>query len=328
MTYYFDLNVAPSTYEECWYRLKEIFKLAGWSVSQSSDASTFANSDLITTSSVLSNNLSWFVMTQPVLDGYQKHLCFQMSDVANKFGLRLKISWTGFPNATVATQTPVATDEQVIFGGGTNVSPTFSVFFDNSNINRVRLNLIAGNAANDYMVACIGSYRTVGGIGSLMLIDKLIDNNPLDIDPYVYIIGAGTSYPTAALNSGTSMDPLTTTTQSNNLLNMWIRKGYSNEFFGKGQMNFYNIGTSSGSNVGMMGVVGPSPYDGVDMLFPSLIFLTSDMSGSAFTCYKGKLKNVFMSGTAKSALDTFNNKSRIVAGVLALPWDGITTPIV
>lgn len=88
--------------------------------------------DVIRTAADLANANAWYVLRWPgVIDIdvlYYTEMCVQTNGTT---GLRVKISYrSGFTGGTPSpTQTPSAVDEQYLWGGGTDASPTFTNFW-------------------------------------------------------------------------------------------------------------------------------------------------------------------------------------------------------
>lgn len=325
MAYSYYVNQTISSGSEGFYRIKEILKTAGWSVTSSGDGlSAYSNSsDVITGfasgANGMANTRAWFIATHPTLDGYQRSICVQ----ATALTVRVKVSVNGFvggsPSSTVV---PSATDEILLFGSGTDASPTLATFFDAAA--NVRLNLIAGGSSEGYSFYMCGMRITTGGLGGLILMEKLTDTNALDIDPYIYYMQGGSSYPTSALNNLTSHDWVT---EGSSPPYCYVRKGYSNFSISKVYVSWFGTHSGSASNQ-MIGTAGTDPYDGADIHFPVMIFVTSNTTtGIAVTHYKGKAANIKLAGTARTSLDTTAAKTQVYAGPFVFPWNGSTPSV-
>lgn len=321
MAFTFSINNTFATHADGWYQFKEALKTGGWTVTQSGDGTNYSSvSDNITNATVMNNTRAWYVLTQPVVDGYQKFICVQPGTTKSQG--RVKISWTGFnigsPSGTVV---PAAADEKVILGSGTDATPTYENFM-NSTATSIRSNIIIGDADSKYAFFWMCNRITTGGFGSLFMIDRVADAHALDIDPYIYYMYGDTTYP-STLNSYSSTI-LTSTTNSSKLF-CWIRKGYSDQVFAKGFFNFFNQGISVANNY-FVGLLGTSGYDGSDVLLPALVFVSGQINASSLltsmTLYKGQMVNMQLNGTNRVALDTGTSKLKVYNGPCVFPWNG------
>jgi hypothetical protein len=109
------------------YRIKEHFKLYGATVPRSGDGqAAFGTSDVVTHSSTGANGLnvnkSWFVVA---INGRQ--YCFQRGSSADNWRVKYSAA-AGFTGGS-ATQCAAATDEQLLYAGGTDAAPTGAGIF-------------------------------------------------------------------------------------------------------------------------------------------------------------------------------------------------------
>lgn len=138
-------NYNPTTVQESWYNFKStaisatVVPDSNYTIVTSSTGSggVYAQSgDVITSSSSL-NNLSWFVMRgKGILDSgviYYRELCFQF-DAAGA----VRITYSpreGFDGGSPSTtRVPTATDEELLYGGGTDAAPTFTALLPGSGV--------------------------------------------------------------------------------------------------------------------------------------------------------------------------------------------------
>lgn len=128
----FSRDKKPATIAGLPWELKELLVDAGWTVTQSSDGTTYnATGDQLAAETDLDNDLAWFVVQSPA----GREFCWQTSDPASTpEEWRLKYSPAeGFGSgAPDATTTPTGTDEVIMVGGGTDAAPTFDVLFNAS----------------------------------------------------------------------------------------------------------------------------------------------------------------------------------------------------
>lgn len=323
LTYY--VNSVPASLADTYFQLKEQLKLVGWTVTKSGDGTSYnSTGDNITTAAVMNNTNSWYVITQPVLDGYQKHICVQSG--ATKYSLRIKLSWTGFSGGSpTGSVTPTATDQAVIWGSGTDASPSFTNLIDTTFTN-IRNQIIVGDASDNYFVCWMTTKATGGQANAIFMIDKVTDTHALDIDPFVYSIYGSSASPTTDLNNNSSNKWSAST---NPMTYAWARKGFSNEVFSRCFVNFFNLGTAS--NYQLAGLSGANPYDGFDYHLPMMFFCDNTVitgtNQGPLTFYKGQSVHCRLATTSRATLDTANTRTRVYFGPIVLPWNG-TTPSV
>lgn len=171
-------NIQP-TARQVMYFFKALAKTAGWRVQQSGDgvAAFSSSGDVLTNTNtgngnttgapnffilaaatgvdVVANSIcnynAWFVLAPPVGAGaaYQGEICIQISNVndngARYVGLRVRYSKTGFDSATANAFTapaPNGTGNAVLlFGAGTDVSPSSSAYWINAAATTLRVNM-------------------------------------------------------------------------------------------------------------------------------------------------------------------------------------------
>jgi hypothetical protein len=182
----------PATGAEAIFRLKALLVSAGWTVTQSSDGSTYnGTADIITSAGTgaggMFNPLAYFVIAAPKT----RQLLFQCSFVAPSDGSQWKIAYSpaaGFvgnaqPSDTPAdaTDTPSATDEIILVGGGNDNSPSFDPIFAADST--YRLNILAGNAASN---SCFLWFTNITGqsyIQTCFLLDVMQTGTSVSADP-------------------------------------------------------------------------------------------------------------------------------------------------
>lgn len=137
-----NVNVIPATGAAAVYQLKSTLIAAGWTCVGSGDGTTYsAAGDVIVSAAALAVTRAWFILRDP---GGRREICFQRG--TTNLLWRIKISEEarftgGSPNATTVRS---ATDEHVIFGSGTDASPTGVALFGTDGA--YRFNCMAENA--------------------------------------------------------------------------------------------------------------------------------------------------------------------------------------
>ena len=124
-----DVNTIVANGADAIFRLKEVLKLAGWVVTQSSDGSTFnAAGDQISQGGSgaggMSNALAWFDIQEPEVAG--RTWSFQTIDGDDGWRIKLSVAAEFTGGTPGISEVGSATDEQVMSGGGTDAAPTGS----------------------------------------------------------------------------------------------------------------------------------------------------------------------------------------------------------
>lgn len=128
-------NLSVTSAQLAWYNVKaaaiasSLTALSNWTVPTSSNGVVYAQlGDVITSASSLAVN-SWFVLRgHGIIDSgtiYYRELCFQFNGAG---AVRIVYSpRLGFVSGTPSvTRVPSATDGELLYGGGTDASPTFT----------------------------------------------------------------------------------------------------------------------------------------------------------------------------------------------------------
>ena len=130
MALYYNVNKVPATGAEALFDLGSVLTASGWTIISSSNGLSYgAGNTYFSTSSLAASN-AWYIVQEPTGVG-GREWCFQR--ITSNTVWRVKVSpYAGFgggsPSATV---TPTATDQGIIWGGGTDASPTGVTLFPN-----------------------------------------------------------------------------------------------------------------------------------------------------------------------------------------------------
>jgi len=329
MSLIFDPNWLPATGAESIFRLKLKLKVAGWTVTRSSDGTTYNSSgDQITIpgsgTGGMANNYAWFVIQQPAgsippFSG-TRQLCMQRQ-ASNNTGWRVKYSFSaGFTGGSPSsTQTPSASDEQIIWGGGTDASPSFAVLFGTDGT--YNLHTAVGNI--DPFGFWSVAYPVGGGNPNyVFMMDPMQAGFPSqDTDPYVlflsqgaYIFANGSSMNFSGYNPGGYISP-----------KGFLKHGLTGEGFVTIPAMQY-AQTSSGTAVFPDGA-GTNPHSSKDDLLPAIYARNS--AQTVPIGFKGISTFVHFRSAARASGDTMsapNTKDHIVIGQVVFDWDGVTTP--
>lgn len=320
MTWLFDANNgSPGSGGAAFFRLKELLKLAGWTVLSSSDGTTYnGTGDQITTglsgAGGMNNANAWFRIRQPGTNA--REFTFQRSSSLT-YSWRVKYSGgpsTGFVGGTPsATETPSATDEVIIKGGGTDASPSFVQMFDTPDAGW-RFNAGAQDAApfSFFWWTHINGATSVRTFGMLDMMEPGSEV-PGDDDPAVVYAEEFTSGILAGnMNGffGTNMKG-------------WIKKNLAGSGFVE-----IKPGRIVPGSVGFPQGMGQNPYNLKDQFFPWPYLRSSDQA--APFGFKGISSVCRWASVARLGFDTFNvNTTKDFVGATGtttiqavLPWNG------
>lgn len=180
----FSLAQTPATGSALVYNLKTLQKAQGFTVPKSSDATTYNSSgDQISSGSSgaggLANTNAWGVVRCPL----GRSWCFQRG--SSNVLWRWKFSpLAGFGGGSPsATQVPSATDEVVLWGGGTDASPTFTTLFGTDNT--LKQNICVGGASEGYSWYTLQNNSGLTTVDSLLMSDVMSSYDPGDTEPSV-----------------------------------------------------------------------------------------------------------------------------------------------
>ena len=189
MAFTFSVNHSPVDTTDGMFKFLTAAKLAGWTVVTSSDGiSSYPSA--ITQSRIstggLQNPKAWFVIQQP--GGSTRQLSIQRSADGTGTNYNFRILYSpvaGFVGGSPGIiQTPTATDEVLILGGGNEATPTFAAF-STPGADTNRLHLIFGDSSVNYGFATASfQIGTSSGSSAFMLDMMLAGSYPsADLDP-------------------------------------------------------------------------------------------------------------------------------------------------
>jgi hypothetical protein len=131
MTKYYSVNTTPATGPAAIVSLAGVLTSSGWTIISSSNGTNFTLGNTYVNDTDMANNYSWFTIQEPIGPG-GREWCFQRMTLNTTW--RVKVSpYAGFTGSATATQVPTATDEGLIYGYGTDASPTGIVLFPTDN---------------------------------------------------------------------------------------------------------------------------------------------------------------------------------------------------
>jgi hypothetical protein len=246
----------------------------------------------------------------PSTDGVTREYTFQRG--TTNVAWRIKYSYSaGFTGGSPgATQTPSATDEQTLFGGGTDAAPSFSTLFGTDA--GYRFNVIAGGSAEGYVFFAFGFPNGGGTPTNYMFIERMSTGSfpTSNVEPYV--MKFANSSPTVSEITSTTIGP-----------KGWLAKGLAGEGF-----VFIPADSMTDNTSTMQKALGANSYTGIDDLLPILYARRSALG--APSGYMGIGSMLRYPSTTRTTGDTYtisSTRDRIVVGDVVVPWDGSTPTI-
>jgi hypothetical protein len=292
-----------------------VLKTAGWTQQDSSDGTTRAAAQVTSGASGaggLANNSAWVRLQDPA---GTREFTIQRSTASN-LQWRVKYSqsakFTG--GSPSATQTPSATDETLIVGGGSDAVPSFVQWFTTDNTYRGQY--CANNASpyGSYHVA----YTPAGTVNGVFVMDPLIGTDSADTDLYAFI----RLYQTTAAYTNLYSELATAGTTTG------ILGFLSSSYVAVAAAVVYNqqVGHVYFPDSGAGGV-GTNPFSTKDEGFPLIYCRRSTLT--APTGWKGISTMVRWNGKVRTLGDRFTVSTANdwwSVNDIRLPWDGSSTP--
>jgi hypothetical protein len=324
--------------------LKEVLKSTGWTVPASSDGTTYnAAGDEITTGGSgaggLANNRAWFRIQDP--DG-GREFTFQRVNATTNGQWRVKYSaldrFTG--GSPAATVTPSATDEAVLFGAGTDASPTTSTALFNTDGNIGRWHIITWDEANARGVWPFFAFATDPGSSpcdTLIMCESMDPDtvpalvgtraSPTTGDPDPCIVQAAYNGSSGAFRFGSNTAGWTHgTTGPRAWFGMNGTNGLTEAFV---SMFAADYGVSSSQFSVLQGAAGAgvNPYDSADEALP--LWIGRSAGAGSQQGLKGACEHVRACCVLRSYPSTVNLASGAYVYVedALVPWEDGTTPL-
>lgn len=316
MAKFYDVNtiMGANGGAEAMYRLKEVLKAAGWTVKSSSDGTTYnSTGDQITGSGTGANGMNnasaWFRIQEPGSPGRREYTVQHSSTGANDHQWRVKYSandkFTG--GSPGATQTPSATDEAIILGGGTDASPTFASMFTAAG-GGYRFHAIAqstpeGTAYGFWAFAT----TTPGGVTIMGFMQEPLaagSFHSLDEDPVSIFLRLNTFTTSNLISEGGA-----TTFRS------WSKYNLSGETFIVQPLGAHSTGSGYYADG-----LSTSPYDGKDAKLPAGFGNKATASHFQFKGYGKFLRLRVISTRAYPDTLDLTTDAFVYADVLLIPW--------
>lgn len=308
---------APATGAVAMYELKERLKTAGWTVLSSSDGTTYNSSgDQISSggsgANGFANNSAWIRLQSPSGAGAPQ-LTLQRGTTNLPWRIKYSMS-AGFSDGSPgATRTPSATDEAILWGSGTDASPTTAALF--STDNTYRWNVGADSSAPYGWWS--GAFPLGGGDPiSALVFDPLTQTAPTDAHSYA-IYGAYSGSGGSPFASGSMATENWATTSTNLLSSIAHTSPGAAQVVGYTCLLLY-----SASAQVIPQNIGTNPLTSDDEVIPILLGRRTALANPG---YKGVLSLMKWAGTGRSTGDTLSvstARDRIIYRNVSLPWDG------
>lgn len=339
------VNNLPATGSVAMYQFKETLKLAGWTVESSSDGTTYNSSgDQISSGSSgangMANTNAWFRIRDP---GGMREFTFQRGTTDLLWRTKYSALDRFIGGSPSATQTPTATDGQIINGGGTDASPTFFTLFTTNGT--YRWHVIADNAVSGpalgaaYGFWALASLTTSSSARTAICLEPLLPGtypvcddrtNPTtgDADPcVVFFAYTGTEIPWQLTDTNGAWSA---STDANLPAKGWYRMNMAGETFTA--FPAMRVRENDAGNQQMFSnLVNANPYTGGEEITPMLLCRTNQrVTAVGMKGFTSKIK--MKGGPTRSYPDTItlSSDSYVVVGTtggFVIPWEDGTTPL-
>ncbi len=317
MAFFFSKST-PATGAVAMYELVALLVSVGWSVLASSDGTTYNSSGMAISSGAsgaggFANNSAWVRIRMPGGAGAQE---YTIQRGTTNLVWRIKRSRTNPFNggSPGATQTPSATNEGVVIGGGTDAAPTFATF--HATDNTYRWHCAADNAAPYGFWS--GAYPVGGGNpGAVLILDPLSFTPPGDADPYLLCVGCTGSNQLSITTLTAESGSATTTRMLASVV-------------GTAPTTYQQFPACKLSTDG--GDVVPSGLatDPITTKDPTLPMILARRAALADPAYKGQttiMRWLAITRGTGNLLQVSTPNDRIVYRAVSLPWDGSTPAV-
>jgi hypothetical protein len=317
MSYTYSVNNSFATGAIAVFNLKETLKTGGWLVKSSSDGTTYnSTGDQIVSGAAgatgLANSNAWFRIQAPGTP--HREFTFQRgSNTSWRIKYSTAANFTG--GSPGATQTPSATDEQLLLGTGTDAAPSTATWFsaDAGYLTHIGVGTGGSDGYGFYIVNLLNGGSNTAGC---LVLDPINAGITEDVDQCVLYTGITTGcFTTSILASEGSSGA--------DRVVGWIGKGLTGEGFVSIPANQY----FSGGNTVVPGNLGTNPFNSKDDTIP--IFFMRRVALVNPVGYKGIGGLMKWVGTTRSIGDTLStsasgSKDRIIINAVSLPWNGST----
>jgi hypothetical protein len=319
MAFSFDTNSSPANGSLCVFKIRTTLLTATWTTPKDSDGTTYSSSGTQLTggnsgANGLANTNAWFVVRDP---NSTRSFSFQRGSSNTLWRVKYSKAAGFVGGSPGATQTPSATDEQIVVGGGTDASPTFATMLGTDGTQR--FNMVAGDSTVGYgwwWDAFPVGNATSGTHYGMMLDVMAAGSFPAaDTDPAVVAVIANTWQDLYAL-SGT-------------LTHAFLSSTAWQQIYAGTIVNFITAVTLFPAYQAGQGA-GTNPFSSKDDGLP--VPWVRDAVKTAPSGYKGFSGMIKWAGTFRANYDTVSttgtgSKDKIWINGILFPWDGSSPTI-
>jgi len=328
MAKFHNVNQLPLTGPLAMFSVKTVLVAAGWTVTKSGDGLALysASGDIITSGGAVAGGLgttrAYFTVTDPATK-----VCLSFQTISNTT-YRVKYSETGVmaggsPNSTTVGS---ATDEQVLYGAGTDASPTGAQMLHTDNLYRFHVvaNSTAQAGSGTYPFWFGGAVNATGVAASFFGLDGMANGtyNTLDVAPRAII--------TWYVATGPIATGWVTSTDTAFYARGWVAYGLAAASFKRLAMAVYATQPQTGSWLGAVtGLenLSTGPYATEDQPLPLLLarcLAQGTLPGIKGFCADIKIATNTTRGYPSTVLNATN--AYVYFGGLALTWPESVSP--
>ena len=327
MAKFHNVNQLPLTGPLAMFSVKTVLVAAGWTVTKSGDGLALysASGDIITSGGAVAGGLGTTRAYFTVTDAATK-VCLSFQTISNTT-YRVKYSETGVmaggsPNSTTVGS---ATDEQVLYGAGTDASPTGAQMLHTDNLYRFHVvaNSTAQAGSGTYPFWFGGAVNATGVAASFFGLDGMANGtyNALDVAPRAII--------TWYVATGPVLAGWSTGSDAAFYARGWVAYGLAAASFKRLAMSVYAVAVAGSTYTGLAGTENMStgPYATEDQPLPLLLarnLAQGTLPGIKGFCADIKIATNTTRGYPSTVLNATN--AYVYFGGLALAWPESVSP--
>lgn len=314
------VNLSPATGAFLMYYLKEMWKQGGATAKSSSDGTTYSSStDLLTTGASgaggFGNTSAWGRWQFP--DGTE--VCVQRGTTNLLWRIKWSHSATFVGGSPAATQTPSATDQQYVCGGGTEAAPTyFSLWAADAGY---KASMGMDNAA-PYDFWCVTGTIGTGLLNNRIWRLSMASGSYPSADVAPYIVDANTGGLSLTALAGVTVNSL-------GIGQGYYKKGLSGEAWVnyRAMAYAYVAGAVTASPLGL----GVDPYNGYDSIEDILLARINGTDSTPGRKGRANIGTVAWAGSVRATMqdyfDTAGALRYAYFGDVALRWPPGVVPV-
>lgn len=331
--YLFSASLSPTTSDDALYMLKQTLKAAGWTVPSSSNGTTFAAGDILSTSGDFGSH-AWYILKQPLgatgsYGGVRREIAIQKSTTGRS--IRAKYSYSSsFTGSATATVMPTSSLDDGVRIIGSEL-PAFG--FDASTLptdGTAKMHICADQEP-PYSFYWVFVPNGGGAPVNALMFDGMVSGtfDTADTDPYVFYWSDSGPF-SAAVNGSSIASTITASTVVTPIC--WTRKGMTGQIFGGIGILQYSqhdgLSNNFSANLGTT-----NAFNSKDDLLPVIWYRGAGANPSGQGGYKGVSSLMKIPASVGRATgDTYSttasgSKDYILFNRIALVWNG-TDPVI